>query len=242
MAAATLAGDGPLVVRFDHDRLYDYRMVRPTVQFDDGVISGLEWPELSIRLASFDERDVLVLSGTEPNWNWEALSEAVVEICTSFGVAEYFGIGGVPWATPHTRPITLMSTASSADLLPADSGAPEGRLQVPAAAVSVIEWAVSRAGIGAAGLWARVPNYVGGDYPAAAVALLDALSKRLGLVLETGDLEERANTRREELDAVASQRPEVQGIITQLEELHDSTQPVSGDDLAAEIERFLRDQ
>ncbi len=242
LAAAAMADRGPVVARFDPDALFDFRMVRPVVEFENGVIREVEWPRLDVVLAACDERDVLVMSGTEPNWGWARFSKSVVALAEQLGVRDYVGVGGVPWATPHTRATTVMATAGNPGLLPPGAGVPEGRLRVPAAAVSVVEWAMTSAGVPATGFWARVPNYVGGDYPAAAVALIEHVAAHLNVTLPHGELAGAAVTRREELDEVAGQRPDVQSLITQLEQLHDSSQVVSGEELAAEIERFLRDQ
>jgi hypothetical protein len=242
LAAAAVAPDRQVVARFDPDRLYDYRMMRPTVDFMDGVIAGIEWPDLAVFRTTVGGRDLLVLTGPEPNWNWRELSTTLIAACRSWGVVEFIGIGGVPWAAPHTRPITVMSTASSSERLQRWPDQPEGLLRVPAAAVTAIDHEVAMAGIPTIGFWARVPNYVGSAFPAAAVVLVERLSSHLGIPFDLDDLQRQVSEHLLQVEAIIDQRPDVRSMVEQLEQVYDSTTGVTGEDLAAEIERFLRDQ
>jgi uncharacterized FlaG/YvyC family protein len=83
---------------------------------------------------------------------------------------------------------------------------------------------------------------VGVEYPAAAVALLARLADHLGIALDTRELEQAAAEQRAQLDAVSASRPEVRSMVEQLEAVVDAAGEVSGEQLAAEIERFLRQQ
>jgi predicted ATP-grasp superfamily ATP-dependent carboligase len=119
---------------------------------------------------------------------------------------------------------------------------PAGLLRVPAAAVSALEYQVASAGIPTVGFWARVPQYVGVEYPGAALALIRRVSDHLGVELPTEELNEAATRQRAQLDSLAQSRPEVKTMIDQLESVVDASESVSGEELAAEIERFLRQQ
>lgn len=242
LAARAVAAGGSTIGRFDTDALYDYRMQRPTIEFDSGVLRAVEWPELTVTAVEEGGRDVLVLTGAEPNWNWGEFSASVVDMCEKLGVVEYVGIGGVPWASPHTRPTTVMTTSTSSERLPPDAERPRGLLRVPGAAVNVIEAAVGGRGIPTVGFWARVPNYVGSDYPAAAIALVERVSAHLGMAFVLDDLARDAGEHRAQLDAAMEQRADVRAMVEQLEQAHDAAASVSGEDLAAEIERFLREE
>lgn len=242
LAAETVASGGSTVAVFDTDALYDYRMQRPTVEFHSGVLRSVEWPELTVTAVAGSTRDVLVLTGAEPNWNWREFSASVVMLCEKLQVAEYVGIGGVPWAAPHTRPTTIMTTSTSSERISAGADRPHGLLRVPGAAVNVIEDAVGRRGLPTVGFWARVPNYVGSDYPAAAMALVEKVSGHLGMAFVLDVLAREASEHRAQLDAAMEQRADVRAMVEQLEQVHDAASVVSGEDLAAEIERFLRDQ
>lgn len=242
LAATAVAPDPVIVARFDPDRLYDYRMMRPTVDFQDGVLERVEWPSLTVGRSTVGGRDLLVMTGPEPNWNWQALSKALIEACGGWGVMEFIGIGGVPWAAPHTRPVGVMATASSAERLQAWPDRTEGLLRVPGAAVSAIEFEVAQAGIPTIGFWARVPNYVGSAFPPAAMALVERLSAHLGISFDLDDLQRQSSDQLMHLSTILEQRPDVATVVAQLEEAYDTAASVTGEDLAAEIERFLRDQ
>jgi PAC2 family len=242
IAAEALVHDAPIIARFDSDRLYDYRMSRPVVDFVDGVMQQVEWPELTVRLHATGTLDLLVVTGIEPNWSWQQLSNELVKISKAWGVTQHLSIGGVPWAAPHTRPISVMTTASSPERVPANDH-PGGLLRVPGAAVSALEWKAARSGIPTSGFWARVPNYVGNNFAAASIALLRRLEAHLGVTLPTEGLAQDAADELEQLDLAVSNRPDVKTMVEQFEQLHDAqVGSVSGEDLASEIEKFLREQ
>lgn len=240
-AAEVIASNGRTVATFDSDALFDYRANRPQVVFMEGVMDDIAWPEMTLRHAAHGGRDLLVLAGTEPNWHWQQLSSAIADLAVRLGVVEHISLGGIPWAAPHTRPVTTIVTASDPSRVDPDDDHPEGRLVVPGAAVTAIAHAVAGAGIPTIGFWARVPHYLGTVHHAAALALVDRLAVHLGVPLPVATLTEEAAEQSKQLDAIAESRPEVQALIDQLEGLSDQ-QEVSGEDLAAEIERYLRDQ
>lgn len=240
--ALHIAGDGDVVANFDSDALFDYRVNRPTVDFVDGVIERVDWPVIEVRHRAFPERDLLVMSGPEPNWAWQALGAAVTELASDLGVVEFVSLGGIPWAAPHTRPTVIVTTASRTELIDEDATPPEGLLRVPAAAVSTIEKALTDAGVPAVGFWARVPHYVGGVYTPAVLALTERLARHLGISIPLGSLVEDARSQRQQLDSLVEEQPGVADVVEQLEELFDSQGDVaSGEEIAAEIERFLQD-
>jgi proteasome assembly chaperone (PAC2) family protein len=242
-AAATIAGDGEIVATFDADQLYDYRARRPTLRIRDGRPAELTWPELELRRARVGGRDVLVLSGPEPDFRWHELCAAAVEIARRFGVREWLSLGAIPAAVPHTRPVPLLGTQSVAGLLRGDvEAAPAGVLQVPAAAVSVVDMAVAAEGIPAVGYFAQIPHYVSGAYPQAAVALLEAASRHLGGAVASPELAEEARQLRTRLDAAAATDEATRAYVERLEATVDEARRPSGGDLIGEIERFLRDR
>lgn len=240
LVASTLGGS--LVAAGDPDLLFDYRVSRPILDFEEGAMTRLAWPELGIRHLSAGGTDLLVVSGTEPNWNWQRLGRELAAVAIEWGVRQHVSVGGIPWATPHTRPVQIMTTSSDRAHIPPSADLPIGLLRVPAAAVSALEYQVGSAGIPTVGFWARVPQYVGVEYPAAALALIERASSHLGVDLPTGYLAEAANEQRDQLDAVMVTRPEVRTMVEQLEGAVDAARSVSGEELAAEIERFLRQQ
>jgi len=233
--------DADVIVRFSPDDLYDFRVNRPTLEFVDGISTDVDWPEATIRHRHVDGRDLLILSGPEPNWHWEAFAAAVSDLAGDLGVVEQVSLGGIPWAAPHTRPTIIVTTGSRPELLGDDANVPEGMLRVPASVVSVIGHALSQRGVATVGLWARVPHYVGGVYYPAVVTLVERLSRHLGVRLPLGRLVDEAAEQRENLDEAVTEQDGVDEVVSQLESLYDAQGEVaSGEEIAAEIERFLR--
>jgi hypothetical protein len=241
-AAALIAADSRVVATFDADRLFDYRARRPTLEIVDGRLSELTWPEFEIRVARHEGRDLLVLSGPEPDYRWPRLADAVVEAAGSLGVVEWISIGAIPAAVPHTREVPILGTASAPGLLRGDiRPGPVGLLRVPAALVSVLEMRAIEAGIAAVGYFAQVPHYVSGPYPPAALALHRAVARHLEMALDAGDLDTESSQLRVRLDAATSADETTRGYVERLESMVDEERLPAGDDLISEIERFLRE-
>jgi hypothetical protein len=241
-AAATLAQGAKVVATFDADAIFDYRARRPTLQIVHGKPRSLEWPELTIRAAKVADRDVLIFAGAEPDYRWHELANDVVELAGRLGVAQWISLGAIPAAVPHTRPVPILGTESKAGLLRGDVlPGPEGILRVPAAAISVFDISVTKAGIPAVGYFAQIPHYVSGPYPQASIDLLRTLGKHLDLELDVGRLPEEARLMRVRLDAAAAREETTRTYVERLETLVDEARLPSGDDLISEIERFLRE-
>lgn len=241
-ASNHIAADGEVIATFDPDALFDYRSNRPVIDFVDGQLQAVDWPELSMRRARYEERDVLVLSGNEPDWQWKALGRSVTELASILGVVEVVSLGGVPAATPHTYPTPLLTTASRPDLIDESEQLPEGMLRVPGAAVNIIELALTDSGIPAVGFWAQVPHYVAGPFYAGCVALIDRVARHLGISIDLGDLVDRVAEQRRQLDATIATQPDSRAYLERLEEMAAAQGEIpSADDIAAQVERFLRD-
>jgi predicted ATP-grasp superfamily ATP-dependent carboligase len=233
---------GDTVATFDPDALFDYRSNRPVIDFVDGRLQSVDWPQLSLRRARYQRRDILVLSGNEPDWQWKALGRSVAELASRLGVVEVVSLGGVPAATPHTYPTPLLTTASRPDLIDQGEQLPGGLLRVPGAAVNIVELALTDSGIPAVGFWAQVPHYVAGPYYAGAVALIDRVARHLGISVELGDLVDRVAEQRQQLDATISAQPDSQAYLERLEGMAAAQGEIpSADDIAAQVERFLQD-
>jgi hypothetical protein len=241
-AVEHLADGGRAVATFQGDVLYDYRARRPVLDIVDGTLTQVSWPELTLRRARLGERDVLILSGPEPDYRWRELADALVEVAVRLGVVEWVSMGAIPAAVPHTRPVPILATASRPGLLPEGvQQGPQGLLRVPSAALSVLELTVTGAGVPAIGLYAQVPHYVGGPYPAATVALLEHLERHLGLPVPLGSLPEAAAAQRATLDEAVAQDEDATAYLARLESLLGAERIPSGEEIASEIERFLRD-
>jgi proteasome assembly chaperone (PAC2) family protein len=243
VAATHLAEGGRAIATFDGDTLFDYRARRPTLEIAHGRISELTWPSLDLWHRRIGDRDLLVLTGAEPDFRWHEFDAAVVELATRLQVALWISLGAIPAAVPHTRDVHVLGSASRPDLLLGDVEAgPAGILRVPAAAISTLEHAMAGAGIPAVGYYAQVPHYMSGPYPAAAVELLRAVGRHLGAEIPLGSLAEEARALRTRLDAATAVEETTRTYVERLEAMVDEERLPSGEDLISEIEDFLRDR
>lgn len=240
-AAAHLVRDGQVVVTFDSDLLFDYRSQRPILDIVDGVMKRTVWPEVTVRHSNLGGRDLLVLSGSEPDFAWKRFSAAVLELAQKLGVEQLVTLGSVPAAVPHTMPAPVMTTASDIELLKGDVRSPEGLLRVPAAAVSMVDQHVAASGIPTVGFFVQVPHYVAGSYPSGVLALLRRLAQHLDIDIPTEELLEEEQAHQRRLENLISDQPEAQEHIRSLEAMNAEQRAVSGEELASEIERYLRD-
>lgn len=243
------------VATFDADALLDHRARRPVLHLVEGVNTGLSWPGIELRAAT-DEggSDLLLLLGAEPDHQWRSFTEAVVELAQDLGVRMVVGLGAYPATVPHTRAVTLSVTATTEELA-AVSGLLRGSLDVPAGVQAAIEARCAELELPALGLWAQVPHYVSGEmapYPAAALALIEQLERTAGLRLPKGHLAGEAERTRHRIDAAMANNADHLNLLHTLEQRHDEQLAAgagaadgplpSADELAAEVERFLRDQ
>ncbi len=240
-------------VRFDDDTFIDFRARRPTMEVREGLNADLRWSSIELRAGrSPGGRDVLVLSGPEPDMAWHRFARVVSTIAVDLGVTAMVGFGAYPFASPHTRPARLSVTSPSTDVLESVTFA-RSSIDVPAGMESVLEHAMHARRIPALGIWAQVPHYVSAmTYPPATLSLLHGLREATGIEITRLALEREIEGFRERLDETVAENPEHVAMLRQLEELYDAAEDEptpgpsielqSGDELADEIQRFLRDQ
>lgn len=254
MAAETLQEQwlAEQIGSFDSDALYDYRDRRPILQIDRGTLGDPVWPELAVyALTPPSGGQILLVQGAEPDFGWQAVCDDVAELADLVGAERYIGLGAVPGPVPHTR-VTPIITTSNDDGLLERYGRPHERVTVPASCQVVVEAAMRDEGLSTLGMWARIPHYVAGEFPAGAHALLRHLSDLLEAEIDLSDLLNEGDAHRERLDLAAQSSDEILAHIRQLEEGYDEDVaqqggggfgPLpSGDEIAAEFERFLRDE
>lgn len=236
------------VATFDGDALIDYRARRPTAVVDSGEVRRIEWPELELHAARTDgDRDVVLLLGPEPDMRWGAFCAAVADACRRLGVTEAVTLGAYPAAVPHTRPVRLLRAGNgvAAEVEP-DVGTITGYTG-PVGAATALQRVFADHGIPAMGLWAEIPHYIAGaPNPSGALAMVRLVAGTLGTEVDTTELEAAAKQHREQVDEAVSEHEEAAEMIAALEHHVDAGEPdedlPSGEDLAAEIERFLRTQ
>ena len=235
------------VARFDADALLDWRARRPTMRLVDGVNTQITWEDTELSWAKDGlGHDVLLLSGNEPDHAWLAFSEQVVDLAGDLGTRMVLGLGAYPTPVPHTRTPRLAASASTAELA---QGLLQNSVEVPSGVQGMIERRAALRGLPALGLWAQVPHYVSAmPYPAASLSLLQGANRVTGLDLPLGSLPDLADASRRRIDELIAQNPEHTAMLEQLEAQADqqasdtALQATSGDELAAELERFLREQ
>src|SRR5580658_1304472 len=245
------AYDDDVLVTFDDDHFLDQRARRPVARIVNGVTTDLSWPKTQVRFAKdLLGADLLVLVGPEPDFHWRGFVDSVVGLARTYGVRMVVGLGAFPAPAPHTRPVKLAATAPerSKDLV-TRVGVVQGELEVPAGVLAALELGFGAAGIDAVTLWARVPHYVAAmPFPDASAALVDGLAHLSGLALDSAVLRRAADTSRRQVDEVIASNPDHASMVRKLEASLDESEGnalglddlPSGDEIAAELERFLR--
>lgn len=238
---------------FDADRIIDHRARRPMMHLVNGLVTGLEWPSTELRVGTDEaDSDLLLLTGAEPDFEWSGFTQAVLELAEDHECRMMVYFGAYPAPVPHTRGVNLAVTTSSTELAEQLRGYVRGTLDVPSGIHGVLDVEANRIGVPTVGLWAQVPHYVSSmPYPGASLALLEGLRDIAGLTVGTAKLPSETATTRDRLDALVAENPEHQAMVRQLEEVVDNAEaepegPLelgelpSGDELAAELQEFLR--
>jgi len=239
-----------VLATFDTEYFIDQRARRPIVRIVDGVTTELTWPEIQLRYGrDGDGADIVFLVGPEPDFHWSDFVDVVTDAAGRFDVRMVIGLGAFPAPTPHTRPVRIIGTAPEASShLLALVGSVTGELEVPAGISSALELGFAEVDMDIITLWARVPHYVASmPYPQAATALIDGLASITGLTLDASPLRASAEEARQRVDDLITNNPEHTNMVEQLEEAADEVEGTSlgielpsGDELAAELEKFLR--
>lgn len=242
--------DSQEFARIDAEEFFDFQLVRPTVRLTDGG-RELVWPRTSFWRGDLPGtgRHVVLLEGVEPNLRWRTYAKSVVDLATRLGVEMVVTVGALQTDTPHTHPVSL--TASSPDPAVAEQlSLEQSSYQGPTGIIGVLHDAFSALGVPAVSLWAGVPHYLAGTvYLPAALRLADELSGLLASDIPLSQLAEEAAGQTDDIAALVAEDEDLAEYVTELEEragalqnLHLPSATVSGEELAAELERFLRDR
>jgi proteasome assembly chaperone (PAC2) family protein len=237
-----------LFAEIDSENFYDFQAVRPQVSLEDGLTRKLEWPENTFLHAPIPglDRDAVILLGVEPNLRWKTYSGLVLELVQDLGVELVVTLGSLLADVPHTRPAPVSAAASDPSLV-AELGVEPSRYEGPTGIVGVLLDACRREGIPSVSLWAAVPHYVSlAPSPRAALALCRRLGELVGADIDVAELEQAAEEYAEQVtDAVASDA-ETAAYVEELERRVDLMEAAeelpSGESLAAELTRFLRER
>jgi proteasome assembly chaperone (PAC2) family protein len=233
----------------DPEEFFDFQVTRPTVRLREGRTREVIWPDLVLWGAQIQaaDRDALLLSGIEPNLRWRTLTQNVIAAARDVEAEMVVSLGALLADVPHTRPVQITGLAGDPELVER-LGFSQTRYEGPTGIVGVLHDACMRAGLPCASLWAPVPHYVASlPSPKAALALLRTLERVIDVPIELSELEQAGTEYEERLDEAVASEPEVRALVERLEQQMDQQEISfgdipSGDSIAREFERFLRDR
>jgi proteasome assembly chaperone (PAC2) family protein len=231
----------------DPEEYYDFQMHRPTVHLVGGRTRRIDWPSNEFSWARVGGRDVVVFLGVEPNVRWRSYCEQILGVCSELGASVLVTLGAFLADVPHTIPAPV--SASSSDRSWASRpGIVPAHYEGPTGIVGVLNDLAVRANIPAVSIWAASPHYLPQTTnPKVALALLERLRDLVGLEVDTGEVELSARGWQREVDEAIEQDGNLADYVRRLEEaadhgLVDPSDVPSGEDLAAELERYLRER
>ena len=256
--AATLAGgylarlwEAEKFADIDPEAFIDFQATRPHVTLDEGMQRKIVWPENAFYHGPIPgaDRDAIVLLGVEPNFRWGAFSDVIVDLARELQVELVVTLGALLADVPHTRPSPVTGSATDSKLVE-ELGLQHSRYEGPTGIVGVLHDACRVADIASVSLWAAVPHYVSlAPSPRAARALCERLATLIGAAIDTTELAEAEATYAEQVSEAVSTDAETQSYVEELERRADSLEELveergipSGDAIAAELTRFLRER
>jgi proteasome assembly chaperone (PAC2) family protein len=238
---------------FDAEEFFDYQATRPQIKLVEGVTRTIEWPENHLyatasNLEAAGGRGAVLLSGPEPSFRWRSFCAAVIELARELNVELVVTMGALLADVPHSRSVSVAANSQDPALVE-NLGLSASRYEGPTGITGVLHRACAVGGLPSVSFWASVPHYLPA-LPSApgALALLESLSGLLGIDVDTSNLERGAAAYQEQVSAAVSQDSNLASYVRMLEDRFDSQSDQepkdlpSGDELARELEGFLRDQ
>src|SRR5712692_4946496 len=229
------------------EEFYDFQATRPMVSLVEGITRRIDWPDNDFYHASPEGlgRDALLLLGVEPNLRWRRFTSLVVELAREHEVELVVTLGALLADVPHTRPAPVTGTATDPELVER-LGLQASRYEGPTGIVGVLHDACREASLPSVSLWAAVPHYVSlAPSPRAALALCERLGDLLEAGIDTSELEQAVEAYTQRVTEAVSTDEDTAEYVQELErraEMIDESDLPSGDSLAAELTRFLRER
>jgi proteasome assembly chaperone (PAC2) family protein len=227
---------------------FDFQATRPHVSLVEGQTRHIDWPDNAFFHAPIPglERDAVLLLGIEPNLRWRTFTGMIVDLAKDLGVDFVITLGSLLADVPHTRPSPVTGGATDPELIE-QLGLQRSRYEGPTGIVGVLHDTCSRVGLRSISLWAAVPHYVSlAPSPRAALALCQRLGGVLGTEIDLSELEEAAERYSEQVSEAVASDEETSAYVEELEQraeiLDDEQELPSGESLAAELTRFLRER
>ena len=249
LEAVAVSLDAEPVAEIDPEEFYDFQVTRPTIRMAEGEAREVDWPANIIYAAEVPnaERDLVVVSGVEPNLRWRTFAGAVIEAAERLDVDMVVTLGALLADVPHTLPVPITGLASDPELVERLSLS-RSTYEGPTGIVGIVHDACRRRSLTSASLWAAVPHYVAAvPNPKAALALLRRLEGFTGVAIEASELEEAMGRFETQVDRAVAANPEIEELVRRLEtERVEEEDPIgledmpSGDAIAQDFQRFLR--
>jgi proteasome assembly chaperone (PAC2) family protein len=240
--------DATRFAEIDPEGFFDFQSTRPQVQMVDGVSRRIDWPETVFYHGRPEgsDRDVVLLLGVEPNYRWRAFTELVTGVATELGSELVVTLGSLLADVPHTRPAPVTGSANDPRLVE-ELGLSASQYEGPTGIVGVLHDAGEQASLPSASLWAAVPHYVSlTPSPRAAKALCERLGTLLGVEIDVAELKEASEAYQRQVSEAVAADAETSTYVEELEqrvdELAEHEDIPSGETLAAELTRFLRER
>jgi len=240
--------DASRFAEIDSEGFFDFQATRPHVSLVEGLTRRIDWPDNAFFHAEMPGagRDIVILLGIEPNLRWRGFSRLVVGLAQDLGVELVVTLGSLLADVPHTRPAPVTAAASDQALVE-EMGLEPSRYEGPTGIVGVMLDACREAGIPSVSLWAAVPHYVSlAPSPRAALALCRRFGELVGVDVDVTELEQAAREYSEQVSEAVSADAETAAYVEELERrvdlLEEAEELPSGDSLAAELTRFLRER
>jgi len=251
----TQHGESTRVASIDPEEHFDFQSRRPQVALVDGVTRQITWPENVFSTVGFGDRDLVVLRGIEPSYRWRSFCRAVTDVAHETHCEMVITLGALLADVPHTRAARITGTATDTELVDR-LGLTQSRYEGPTGIVGVLNDYCRAEGVPSVSLWAPVPHYLAAPpNPPATLALLERFAGLAGLTVDLDGLARTAQSWREKVDEVAAGDDDVRNYVSTLEERFDAEATAdgsvsdrswgrlpSGDELAREVERYLREQ
>ena len=235
-----------LIAEVDSEDFYDFQVNRPLIFVDSSMIRSLTWPGVQIfGVRNPDgDRDFILVRGVEPSMRWRTFASEILDLAEDLEVELVITLGSMLADTPHSRAIPVSGTGAHPDIA-TRLGVEVSRYEGPTGILAVIQDGCVRRGIDAIALWAAVPHYANATpSPKATLALVNGLEDFLEISLPQGDLPENAISWESAVNEMVKEDSDIEEYIKTLEESKDANEisDDSGEELAREVERFLRRQ
>jgi predicted ATP-grasp superfamily ATP-dependent carboligase len=248
--------DAQRIASIDAEEFYDFTVARPHVRLTEGMTRAIDWPDPVVDLAVLPNgRHLVLLTGIEPALKWRTFTAEVVGLASHLGVEMAMTLGALLADVPHTRPVRVTGTATDPALV-AELGFTRSRYEGPTGILSILLAGCAEAGMRSASLWATTPHYLRETQsPKAALALVERVGRMLDFSVDVTELEIATAAYERQVDDMLAGEDDVADYVRRLEEDavgdegdgdgdedDDPFEMPTQEELASEVERFLRDQ